>query len=399
MIDYGCEKELGVRWLLAPSLLENPYHVHILRGQLSNSKTLGAVFNEVYDEVKLAFDDTFTNTDDWMSIPAYATFLQIISRTTARLLVGEPLCHNPKFLGNVLGCVVHVIHGKQTLGVFPSFLKPLAAKYLTNVPQSIEATSKFLQPIIHERREQLATFEDDTADKPLDFLSWLLDEAKGEEQTLRALTLRLLFVSFASIHSTSMTFTHAIYNLVVCPEYKLPLREEIKSIIEKEGWSRESINKMAKLDSFLKESLRLNKTHTASLHRKIRAFEFVFSDGTRVPRGTAISAVELPVHPDPSIAKQFNGFRYVNEKEKGQHTNHFVSTGLDYLAFGHGKRVCPGRFSANDSLKTLLAYFILNYDVRFKDESASRPPNVYNGVGCLPNPVAEVMIRRRKPSI
>ena len=37
-----------------------------------------------------------------------------------------------------------------------------------------------------------------------------------------------------------------------------PLREEVESIIAEEGWSKASIGKMRKLDSFLKESQRLN---------------------------------------------------------------------------------------------------------------------------------------------
>ena len=36
-----------------------------------------------------------------------------------------------------------------------------------------------------------------------------------------------------------------------------PLREEVESIIAEEGWSKASIGKMRKLDSFLKESMRL----------------------------------------------------------------------------------------------------------------------------------------------
>ena len=42
------------------------------------------------------------------------------------------------------------------------------------------------------------------------------------------------------------------------PEYIQPLREEIEAIIEKEGWTKASVMKMRKLDSFLKESIRMH---------------------------------------------------------------------------------------------------------------------------------------------
>jgi hypothetical protein len=36
-----------------------------------------------------------------------------------------------------------------------------------------------------------------------------------------------------------------------------PLREEIESVLRTEGWSRAGMQKLVKLDSFLKESARL----------------------------------------------------------------------------------------------------------------------------------------------
>ena len=47
-------------------------------------------------------------------------------------------------------------------------------------------------------------------------LSWLIESAVGEEKDPRNLTLRLLKVNFAAIHSTSIVsrfFLHMIYSL------------------------------------------------------------------------------------------------------------------------------------------------------------------------------------------
>jgi len=54
------------------------------------------------------------------------------------------------------------------------------------------------------------------------------------------------------------TYTHALYDLAAHPEYVIPLREEIEPLIESEGWKKSTIQKMRKLDSFLKESLRIH---------------------------------------------------------------------------------------------------------------------------------------------
>ena len=53
------------------------------------------------------------------------------------------------------------------------------------------------------------------------------------------------------------SFGHALFFLAEHPEYIQPLREEVDSIVEKEGWSKASLAKMRKIDSFLKESQRL----------------------------------------------------------------------------------------------------------------------------------------------
>lgn len=53
-------------------------------------------------------------------------------------------------------------------------------------------------------------------------------------------------------------FTHTLYNLAAHTQYIAPLREEVQSIVAAEGWSKASIGKMRKLDSFFKESLRLS---------------------------------------------------------------------------------------------------------------------------------------------
>ena len=102
-----------------------------------------------------------------------------------------------------------------------------------------------------------------------------MDEAKDEEQTIESLTRRVLVVNFAAIHSSSnvsysmstplqslrgvtQSFVHALFYLAALPEYIAPLRAEVEEVIEREGWSKEGLDKMHKVDSFIKESQRMN---------------------------------------------------------------------------------------------------------------------------------------------
>jgi hypothetical protein len=53
-------------------------------------------------------------------------------------------------------------------------------------------------------------------------------------------------------------FTQTLYNLAANPQYTQALRDEVEPIIEEEGWSRASVAKMYKVDSFMKETQRMN---------------------------------------------------------------------------------------------------------------------------------------------
>lgn len=110
-------------------------------------------------------------------------------------------------------------------------------------------------------------------------LSWLIDEAQGKQRSVLALTQRMLTINFAAIHTSSMvsflgcyydvllecwndvlsqSFTHALFHLATHPEYIQPLREEVESVIEQDGWTKLAMQKMRKLDSFMRETQRVN---------------------------------------------------------------------------------------------------------------------------------------------
>jgi len=63
----------------------------------------------------------------------------------------------------------------------------------------------------------------------------------------------------------SQSVTHALFHLAASPKYQQRLRDEIEALIADEGWTKASIGKMKKLDSFLKECLRFNGHAAGSL--------------------------------------------------------------------------------------------------------------------------------------
>lgn len=58
----------------------------------------------------------------------------------------------------------------------------------------------------------------------------------------------------------------------------------------------------------------------------------------------------------------------------------------------------PGRFFAANELKAMLAYIVINYDLKMAG-NGERPKNIYWAHSVLPSPSGEVSFRMRKASM
>jgi len=233
----------------------------------------------------------------------------------------------------------------------------------------------------------------------MDMLQWLIDEAEGKERTPEYLALRMLFINFAAIHTTSNTLTQALYHLASKPHHIGPMREEVEAIVKEDGWSKIAMTKMHKVDSFLKETSRYNGINVISVER-LALRDYTFADGTFIPKDTLLCAASRATHFDEANYKDpavFDGFRYANVREQhGEGVKHqMVSTSPEFLTFGHGRHACPGRFFAVNELKTMLAHIVTNYDLKMETEGV-RPTDTYYFAAVVPDQKATVLMRRRQ---
>ncbi|TFK50189.1 cytochrome P450 [Heliocybe sulcata] len=378
----------------------NDYHVPIVRTRLT--RNLNSFFPVVHDEIVAAFADLVApKGDEWVKLPALDTVKHIICRVSNRAIVGQPLCRNPEYGQIATDFTLDVVKSAILLRLVPKFLKPTVGSRLPLVPRTVARAANHLRPIIEERLHNMEEHGDNWLNKPNDLLQWLLEDAEGEERDVEHWTMRVLLVNFASIHTTSMAFTQALYDLAANPEYLQPMREEVAAAVNEDGWCRAALQKMRKVDSFLKESERFLGLGigTFSLRRKVLK-PYTFSDGTTVPVGVHVSAAVQCIHADEenySDAEVFDGFRFAKLREEdGQSTKHqFVNTANNYLLFGRGRHACPGRFFAATELKTILAHLIMNYDVKLEGDGL-RPRDDWIGGSRMPNRKAKVMFRKRQ---
>ncbi|KAF8844228.1 cytochrome P450 [Paxillus ammoniavirescens] len=388
---------MNLEYTLGQDAHHNPYHIPIIRSQLT--RNLGILYPDIRNEIVTAFEEILDlRGNEWKSVPALQTVQTVVCRTSNRIFVGLPLCRNPDWMDLSMQFSMDAIKRGALIGLFPKVLAPLVARFMASVPESARRCMNHLGPIIEERRKHLDEYGKDWADKPNDFLSWLMDNPEGSKSSIKNLTLRILLVIIAAVHTSSNSFTQALYNLAANPQYMQPLREEVESIIEKDGWSKGALAKMRKLDSFLKENQRVEGIDCVGTLRKAMQ-NFTFSDGTVLPKGTLVAIASQATYLDNGIydnAETFDPFRFANMRdEDGDGAKHsFVSPNLEYFAFGQGVHACPGRFFVATELKSMLAHVVLSYDVKLED-NATRPRSLHIGTHIAAHPTARVMFRKR----
>ncbi|TFK39583.1 cytochrome P450 [Crucibulum laeve] len=387
------EETLQIPYTLGAQITENDYHVPVVRNQLT--KNLGTIFPELRDEIMASFQDVIPPSDEWKKYSIRPSVLQIVGRTSNRTFVGLPLCRNQEFIDIGIQVTKDVTKLAFLLNLLPAFLRPVAAVQLTTISGRIKQASKLLAPVVEDHRKRKEQHGEDV-EQPNDFLSWLLDEADEEEQATDKLTTRILAMNFAAIHTTTMAFNHALLHLAAAPQYLKPLRAEVEEVTRAEGWTKASLDRMRRLDSFFRETQRLHSGCMTATRKALQ--DHMFHNNTFIPKGFTVSLPSEATMIDEAFysnAKEFDPFWFSNVTvDQGSRRLDMVSASNEYLPFGHGKHVCPGRFFAANEVKLMMAHLILTYDIKLENEGV-RPPDLCIGRSRIPNVKAEVMFRKR----
>ncbi|KAB2569232.1 Cytochrome P450 monooxygenase pyr3, partial [Lasiodiplodia theobromae] len=200
-----------------------------------------------------------TQSLKWRSANLHADCLYIISRLASLVFIGPELCRRDDWLEVAGVWTHHVVAASLGLRAWPWFLRPLVNIFQPASRVLRQSTAKargIIEPVVAKRREErLRNAKDGKLPRPADSIGWLDDVAKGEKYDF---TVYQLALTGAAMHTTTMLLAHAILDICAHPEYVEPLREEIRSAVQEEGWKKTALYKMKLMDSFLKESQRVN---------------------------------------------------------------------------------------------------------------------------------------------
>lgn len=407
-------------------ILHEPLHQKIVTGDLTHQ--ISNLIPDMLEEVVWGFDKQWggsdTTSSEFKDVPVFDTMRRIVGSVSNRVFVGLPTGRDPKLVDAGTSYAAALPQEAGKIRMYPSWIKPFVAPFYTKRTKA--HTQEFydiLVPEIEKRLQEHEVLESkkNTGDSTKrnnnnknDFLEWSIPQAKSHPDPRmldpETLACRVLMLNFGAIHTTSFTMTHAIFDLFSSsPEHVEELRTEIASVLTRHGgeWSKKAMQQMEKLDSLVRESLRLNMASTFGVPRLvIGKGGFITSSGVHVPRGNIVAvpgkniAREEDFYPE---ADTYKPFRFSDMRGASNQDVEYVkrarqaaaTTSPEFLPFGHGRHACPGRFFAVAQLKLILGYMMMNYEVEMLEE---RPADIYIGVAKLPPLGSKIRIRRRQAS-
>lgn len=186
----------------------------------------------------------------------------MVARISSKIFIGEPACRDQAWLKLCLEFPINVFTTTFIMRLFPPFLHPIISLILPPrywLRQNLKSATKLITPIINKYRSQHGLAVEDGKGAKSTLLEWMIENSTSTEADPQILSARLMFLSLASIHSTSSATAAALFDLCAHPEYIEPLREEILEVTGgSKDFCKEDLNRLWKLDSFLKESQRFN---------------------------------------------------------------------------------------------------------------------------------------------
>ncbi|KAK7440639.1 hypothetical protein VKT23_016987 [Stygiomarasmius scandens] len=406
-MEAAAEELLQLQHTVGPQFCHETYHIPAIKTSLNQN--LFAILPELVDEIALSFTEIvgkrMVENIEWVPFDGLNTISRIVCRASTRVFLGPLLARNEEY------CQLAREFTNDTLNIgpvmkflIPGFLRPMFGRIYRSVYGHHRRMVRFLQPIIEERRIPTPPSK---PIPPNDMLSWLMSTSEDRQhRSVESLAMRMLNVNFVALHTTTKTLTHAVYHLASQPNYIHILRAEVEQYLgaDTTQWNKERLGRCAKMDSFFRETLRLNGMGAIWMPRRAMA-DFSFADGTKVSAGNFLATAATVIHEDDSVYAQprtfdglrFYGMRFLKENTVDESSDDwmFRSTGTSesYLSFGGGRHICPGRFFASMEMKCILAYLVLHYDIRMPN--SVRPPDEWYGPTSNPARNVKVMFKRR----
>ncbi|KAF7932417.1 hypothetical protein BELL_0324g00050 [Botrytis elliptica] len=399
------------------------------------NRHVASSLESLQEESRFALDKELGTCKNWTQVAVHGKNLKIVALLSGSVFVGRPLSRTQEWINISTQFTEDVVLARMSSEKYPAWLRSFVLPFLPEIRKVKEhkiVGAELLRPIIEERiqrsREGEGGNKDDKSnDDQGTAVSWLMKWSSGKKkEDPFTLAQHQLGLSFAAIHTTGTALTHILFDLAAHPQFIAPLREEIDQVLAEDGaeddgsgiryLKNQSLPKLKKLDSLLKESQRLNPIELV-FNIRATTSPVRLPTGETLPTGTRMAfdahtintsvpnVSSLPHDPSSIPAldppEVFSPFRWSTLREiPGNESKYqYVTTGKDSVNFGHGNHSCPGRSFATIELKFLMVEILKNWDFRLvgdeEGKGGERPRNQIHTMTISPDMTAKLEFKRR----
>ncbi|KAK0613998.1 cytochrome P450 [Immersiella caudata] len=402
LVDFLTTVQFGGWKLIGTDESSNTLHK---TAQTDLARTIGLLGNVRQHVARKALQTVIGDASQWKSVNLFWTVLEVVAATGAIGLVGEPLSRDPRWLRGVRALPITVGIGVYISCFMPRLLRPVVATF-SYAPAWL--LHKYLASLLRPTVEQAirdsaaaATNKDKDSKKPTTLIHLLLARYPPGEFNIDQLIKDTITATFESTPTTAVSLYWMLTELVLRPDLVEDLRLELQTVLDKDGnLPLTQLTELAKMDSFMRESARINTFHYLGLNRILQQ-DHQFSIGPRLPKGTIICVDQDNIHNSPDIyenPEEFDALRFYHKRQQpGHETRHqYASNGPDLLTWGDGPQACPGRVFATNTIKILLAELLLRYDLQLPAGSYKPERKSFPNGSSQPDMDTVLMVRRRE---
>jgi cytochrome P450 len=203
---------------------------------------------------KFSFDFGFyLPRTDWEPIQVLPKMTQIVAAITSGILVGPDLCRDELWINTIINNTKDFLTAATILKFWPAWLRStvkFTIPQIWRIWRHNKTTGRMVSAVLkHPGYEK----------KHVDAVHGISDMVPEDRKTDYSFQANCqLGLAAAGIHTTARMLCHVLFDLATHPEYLPILREEIYSTSKPESYVLEYFNSLKKMDSFMKESMRLH---------------------------------------------------------------------------------------------------------------------------------------------
>lgn len=381
-----CQLGLNIHPSLAHGADLNRPYIRKIMSELDNH------LPQILFEIETSLKAEYTNGAGRVNV--LETMSHTVFRALNTIVVGPNLAGNLKYREQILrGVPCMFITGLLLKGV-PQRLRPIVHKLLAQVfPTCSLAQTMIIDEIRAKKQSVVNDLDQPWNSQTSDLLSWAARHGKlaDSEEVLAA---HMVLLNLAGVLTTTVALTQIFVDLSIRPECLEKIQSEVRTVMKDGLVTLETLSQLPLLDSFIKESWRLMDTGAFHINRMADT-DAKLPNGMMVPKGSIVSIPTYVVHRSSKFYEDpttFDATRFINSPR--MKTGYIADVSPDYLFFGYGKIICPGRHIAIMLVKSVIVKMLLAYDIAPCNGTRILEPSWF-GLFCLPDRRAMISMKER----